>query len=234
MIAAMAHARAQATPPLAVFCDFDGTFAIQDVGASLARRYAGARRPALWARLERGELNPWDYNMALLDGLQLPEADLDAFLKSVDLDPGARALLAWCETHGAPFRILSDGFDRNLDRLQDLQGVRFEYDANRLRYAGDCWQIEAGAPDAACSCGTGVCKRARIEAYRAGRPGVPAVHIGNGRVSDLCGALCADMVFAKDSLAEALDAREVPYHAFASLHDVVDVLETWRSRQPAR
>ena len=41
--------------PLAVFCDFDGTFSVQDVGATLAKIHAGDRRPAAWARYERGE-----------------------------------------------------------------------------------------------------------------------------------------------------------------------------------
>ncbi len=127
--------------PLAVFCDFDGTFARQDVGSTIAQRHAADRRPALWERLERGELNAWDYNLELLDRLPLPEAELDEFLRTIELDPGAKALVAWCEERGVPFRVLSDGFDYNLDRLQQLNGVRFAYDANRLWYERDRWRI---------------------------------------------------------------------------------------------
>jgi 2-hydroxy-3-keto-5-methylthiopentenyl-1-phosphate phosphatase len=210
---------------LAVFCDFDGTFAVQDVGSTLAKRHAGARRPALWQRLSRGELNAWQYNMELLDGLPLPEAELDAFLRTVELDPGAAALVRWCEQHSVPFRVLSDGFDRNLDRIQQLTGVRFAYDANRLWYEGGVWRIAASAPDPSCPCGTGLCKRARILAFRSLHPGVCAVHVGNGRVSDLCGALAADVVFAKDSLAEELTAQGIGFERFSTLHDVVEGLE---------
>jgi 2,3-diketo-5-methylthio-1-phosphopentane phosphatase len=210
---------------LAVFCDFDGTFAIQDVGATLARRHRGDRRPALWARLERGELTAWGYNLELLDGLPLPEAELEAFLRSVELSPGARELVAWCETWGVPFRVLSDGFDYNLERLQVLNGVRFAYEANRLRYEAGAWRIEAAHPNPACDCGTGTCKRGRIEAFRLEHPKARIVHIGNGRVSDLCAALAADVVLAKDSLAEELRGRGVPYEPFATLLDVLPVLE---------
>jgi alpha-galactosidase len=217
--------RAPARIDLAVFCDFDGTFAVQDVGSTLARRYAGDRRPALWARLARGELDAWQYNMELLDGLRLPEEDLDAFLRTVELDPGAAALVAWCEARGVPFRVLSDGFDRNLDRIQQLTGVRFAYDANRLWYESGAWRIAATAPDPSCGCGTGLCKRSRIRAFRALQPGACVVHVGNGRVSDLCGALAADVVFAKDTLAEALDADGIAFEPFATLHDVVKGLE---------
>ncbi|MEB2346321.1 MAG: alpha-galactosidase [Deltaproteobacteria bacterium] len=214
--------RLRGAPALVVFCDYDGTFAVQDVGSTLARRHAGARRAALWPRLERGELTAWEYNLELLDGLRLPEAELEAFLRTVELDPGARELVAWCEARGIPFRVLSDGFDRNLDRLQELHGVRFAYDANHLRYEHGAWRIAAGHPsDGRCDCGTGVCKRSRIEHFRARHPGVPVVHIGNGRVSDLCAALAADLVFAKDSLADELDERGIAYRRFATLHDVV-------------
>ncbi|MGI9431829.1 MAG: alpha-galactosidase [Myxococcota bacterium] len=210
---------------LGVFCDFDGTFAVQDVGSTLAKRYAGERRAPLWERLSRGELGAWEYNMELLDGLPLPEETLDAFLRTVELDPGASDLVAWCEERGVPFRVLSDGFDRNLDRLQDLTGVRFAYDSNRLWYERGHWRIAAGHPDASCTCGTGVCKRARIEAFRVQHPGAQLVHIGNGRVSDVCGALAADVVFAKDTLAEELETRGVAFHRFETLHEVIAVLE---------
>ena len=216
-----------------IFCDFDGTFAVQDVGATLARRHAGDRRPALWARLERGELSAWEYNLELLDGLELPEAKLEDFLRSVELSPGAAELVAWCRERGVPFRVLSDGFDYNLDRLQELHGIRFAYDANRLRYEAGAWRIEAGHPNPDCSCGTGTCKRGRIESFRLEHPAACVVHVGNGRVSDLCAALVADVVFAKDSLAEELAARELAFEPFETLRDTLPVLERLLAELPA-
>jgi hypothetical protein len=134
-----------AVPALAVFCDFDGTFARQDVGSTLAARYAADRRPAQWARFERGEITAWEYNLEILEGLPVDEDVLETFLATVELDPGARSLLAWCEQRSVPFRILSDGFDRNLDRLQTLNGVRFAYTANHLRLEYGKWRISAAA-----------------------------------------------------------------------------------------
>jgi 2,3-diketo-5-methylthio-1-phosphopentane phosphatase len=212
-------------PRLAVFCDYDGTFAVQDVGATLARRYASHRRAALWERLGRGELTAWQYNMELLDGLELPEEKLEAFLRTVDPDPGAHDLVAWCREHDVPFRILSDGFDRNLDRLQELHGIRFAYEANRLWYENGAWRLAAGHPDESCSCGTGTCKQGRIRAFRADHPSTTVVHVGNGRVSDLCASRGADVVFAKDTLAEELDRQGVAYEPFETLHDVVAGLQ---------
>jgi 2,3-diketo-5-methylthio-1-phosphopentane phosphatase len=224
-----AHASALWRVPRArrpvVFCDFDGTFSVQDVGSTIARVHCAARRAELWPYIENGELTAWDYNMKLLDGLALPESELDAFLSTVELDPGAKALVAWCAERSIPFRVLSDGFDWNLDRLQRIHGVAFEYAANRLRYEDGRWRIAPGGLDSECPCGTGTCKRARIEAWRAANPGALCIHVGNGQVSDLCGALAADRVFAKDTLALALDERGVAYEPFETLHDVIGALE---------
>jgi alpha-galactosidase len=214
---------------LAVFCDMDGTFIAQDVGSTLARRYASERRPAAWARYERGEITAWEYNLEIVHGLPVPEEELERFLQSVELDPGAAELLDWCEKRGVAFRVLSDGFDRNIDRLKALHGLRFDYDANHMHYEEGRWAIEARFPNPSCGCGTGVCKAGRIDAFRAENPEAVVVHVGNGRVSDLCGALAADVTFAKDTLAEELARLGLRYEPFATLSDVVAALERlWR------
>ncbi|MBM4382169.1 MAG: alpha-galactosidase [Deltaproteobacteria bacterium] len=210
---------------LAVFCDYDGTFAKQDVGSTIVRTHAAERRAQLWARLERGELDAWSYNMELLNGLAYPERTLNEFLRTIEIDPGGRALVDWCEEHGIPFRILSDGFDYNLERLQRIHGVRFAHDSNRLWYEQDRWRIAARYPDPRCGCATGVCKAARIREFRTHHPGARVIHVGNGRVSDLCGARAADLVFAKDSLAEELTKQGVAFEPFETLHDVIASLE---------
>jgi len=217
--------RLPVAPRLAVFCDFDGTFAVQDVGSTLAKRHAADRRPRELERLARGELTAWSYNMIVLEGLPVSEAETLAFLRTIELDPGARELMDFCEKNGFPFRILSDGFDWNLEQLMQLHGIRFAYDANRLRFEQDRWRIEPTALDPSCGCGTGNCKRGRIRRFRALHPATLVAHVGNGRVSDLCGAIEADLAFAKGTLADALRERGAAFEPFTTLHDVVEGLE---------
>jgi alpha-galactosidase len=211
---------------ITVFCDFDGTFSVQDVGSTLARRDLGERRIELWSAYERGELDAWTYAVALFDGYALSAAELDEFLATIDLDPGAKAFLEWCEAEGVPMRILSDGFDHNLERLQAMHGLRFDYSANHLEVGESGWRLSPGARNPGCACGTGSCKRGLIQAHRARHPDHYCVHVGNGRVSDLCGAEEADLAFAKDTLAPALLERGRHFRPFETLHDVVEVLRT--------
>ncbi|MCP4037272.1 MAG: hypothetical protein GY733_10075 [bacterium] len=221
-------ARLSQATSIELFCDFDGTYSVQDVGSSIARKYLGEPRRDLWDRYLKGAIDAWAFNIELFAGFCLPESELHAFLATIDLDPGARALQAWCAEHDVSFRILSDGFDYNLDWLQRHHGVRFDYVSNHLVYggaSGDEWMISPGARNEGCSCGTGTCKRGIIEARRKERPGTFFVHVGNGRVSDLCGALEADLAFAKDTLAVVLEQQKHPFEPFDSLNDVVDKLD---------
>ena len=211
---------------LAVFCDFDGTFSVQDVGSTLAKQRLGERRAQLWAEYEAGGQTAWEYTAKLFQGFELPESELQAFLESIELDPGAAALVAWCAQRDVPFRILSDGFDYNLERLQAIHGVRFEFTSNQLQYAEGRWQIAPGGPDPSCGCGTGTCKQSIISAFRTAHPGAYCVHIGNGRVSDTCGAIAADLAFAKETLAEELERRGEPFVAYHDLNQVRAELET--------
>jgi 2-hydroxy-3-keto-5-methylthiopentenyl-1-phosphate phosphatase len=209
---------------LAIFCDFDGTFSVQDVGSTLAKQHLGARRAVLWAEYEAGGQTAWQYTKRLFEGFTLPEDELQRFLETIELDAGAHALVAWCGKRDIPFQILSDGFGYNLDRLQDIHGLRFAYTSNHLRYADGGWRIAPGQPDPECGCGTGTCKKSVISAWRAGHPGALCVHIGNGRVSDTCGAIAANLAFAKETLAEELERRGVPFERYDDLNDVVGEL----------
>ena len=123
------------------------------------------------------------------------------------------------------FRILSDGFDRNLDKIQQHQQVFFDYDANHLEFLEDRWHVTPGYPDVSCGCGTGVCKKSRIQKFVVENPEVRTVHIGNGRVSDLCASLFVDYLFAKQTLAEELEERNHRFIKFDTLFDVIDSLD---------
>ena len=54
--------------------------------------------------------------------------------------------------------------------------------------------------------------------------------MGNGRVSDTCGAIAADVAFATDSLIGELERRGAPFTPFETLLDVIPVLDGLLSR----
>ncbi|MCH2184625.1 HAD-IB family phosphatase, partial [Myxococcota bacterium] len=219
---------------LTIFCDFDGTFSVSDVGSSIAQKWLHEERVELGKRYQSGEVDAWTYAEMLFNGFAFGKEELEDFLKTIDLDPGAHSLLEWCASHSIPFKILSDGFDFNLEALQRIHDLRFDFVANQLRIEDGIWNIRPGGRNPDCDCGTGVCKRAIVEARRKEAPLECIVHIGNGQVSDRCGAEAADLAFAKETLAEDLAARGVPFRPFETLLDVVASLNAgWATDLPA-
>jgi 2,3-diketo-5-methylthio-1-phosphopentane phosphatase len=226
--------RAAGARELAVFCDFDGTFSQYDVGSALAREHLPELRAALQTRYRKGELGAWEYALELFEGFAFGPEKLNPFLAGIELDPGAGRLVEWCENNRIGFRILSDGFDYNLERLQAIHSVAFAYSANHLDFEDGRWRIRPGGLNPDCECGTGTCKRRVIENHRRDHPGAYCVHVGDGRVSDLCGAEAADLVFAKGTLEAELRARGIHFEPFENLHDVRASLERRLEADPGR
>lgn len=208
-----------------IFCDFDGTFTVSDVGGTLAERYIKEKRLELSRAFRARELDAWQYAVKLFHDFEFSSAKLDLFLAEIELDPGARALLDWCRSEGAEFRILSDGFDYNIEKLRQMHQLVFDFSANHLSFRENRWCISPGLRNADCDCGTGNCKRLQIENERANQSESLFIYIGNGRVSDRCGAEACDLVFAKETLADALHERGVAYTPFETLNDVVAILD---------
>ena len=189
---------------LAVFCDFDGTFAVQDVGATIARSTQATVGRRCGPATSAASSTAWDYNLELLDRLPLPEVELEAFLQH-DRARSRRArsgrvvrASSACRSACSPTASTATS-----NRLQELHGVRFAYDANHLRYEDGGWRIAGAHPNPPCGCGTGTCKRGRIEAFRGDIRESARAHRQRPRLRSVC-ALAADLVFAKDSLADVL------------------------------
>jgi 2-hydroxy-3-keto-5-methylthiopentenyl-1-phosphate phosphatase len=91
--------------------------------------------------------------------------------------------------------------------------------ANELRFEDGKLEPRFPWRDASCArCAH--CKGVRVRAAIAGH----RVFVGDG-LSDVCGALAADVVFAKDSLAADLERRGVAFRRYASLAEVLAYLE---------
>jgi 2,3-diketo-5-methylthio-1-phosphopentane phosphatase len=156
--------------------------------------------------------------------------DLDSFLASVSLDPGAPRLLNLLQRRGVPATIVSDGIDWFIDyilRAHDIEPPPVR--SNSLLRNGASWRLVCPHSSAACPAGAAHCKCASME--RLGKPGRQRIYIGDGR-SDLCAARKADLRFAKGTLAANLSDEGLHYVPFTTLHDVCRMLEAaWPERR---
>ena len=206
-----------------VWLDFDGTITRRDVLDDLIVRYA---RDGSWKLIEErwqagliGSRQCLAEEFALLD---VAPDDLWAFIDTVDLDPGATALLALLRKTKVPVAILSDGVDGFIGRVLARHGIRaLAVRANAIRQRGRRLELSCPHQSASCESGAAHCKCASADALR--QPGRRTIYIGDGR-SDLCPARKADAVFAKGVLAATLTREGRDFFPFATLADVRDTL----------
>jgi 2-hydroxy-3-keto-5-methylthiopentenyl-1-phosphate phosphatase len=112
--------------------------------------------------------------------------------------------------------VVSSGFHELIEPLLAREGVEVELRANRLDPRPDGWRIRWRDESICPVCGE-PCKRGSVV-------NGPFVYAGDG-YSDRCVALAAERVFARDGLAEYLDARGFDYEPFETLRDIAAQLE---------
>ena len=95
-----------------VFCDFDGTISVADSTDHVLRHLADPTWEALEEDWVAGRIDAaacMRGQVALIGG---SDAELDAVLAAVTLDPGFADFAEWCAQSGVPLTIVSDGVDR--------------------------------------------------------------------------------------------------------------------------
>jgi 2-hydroxy-3-keto-5-methylthiopentenyl-1-phosphate phosphatase len=107
--------------------------------------------------------------------------------------------------------VISGTFHELIEPVLEREAVSVRLLANRVEPRPDGWRVVLRDGAVCDSCGEG-CKRAAL-------PEGDVVYVGDG-YSDRCAALAAARVFARDGLAEYLDAVGAEYTPFDDLLDV--------------
>ncbi len=208
-------------PPV-VFFDFDNTISTVDVLDSIIERFAIDDR---WIELERdwqaGRISTRDCLDGQLRSLRLTWPELREHLRSVELDPAFRPILEFLRAEEIEHHIVSDNFTVILAEILAQHGIAdIPVHANELRLedGGAIPSFPHSNPKHP-SCAH--CKRLHLQAH----PEKFRIYVGDGR-SDVCPALVADLVFAKDTLLRDLTAQGHPCEPITDLSAVLAFLES--------
>lgn len=184
-----------------ILCDFDGTIALQDITDSLLERFARPGWETLESAWRSGKLGSRECmggQVALLDASQ---ADIDAHLATMEIDPMFPAFVIAAKTAGISITIVSDGLDYAINKIlarYDLADLPII--ANQLEREGEReWSLKFPYASPSCTVSSGNCKCACVS--RARKPPHNILLIGDG-VSDFCAADAVDHVFAKARLID--------------------------------
>lgn len=204
----------------AVFIDFDGTICPNDITDMLLSRFA----PPLWEKVEAdwlaGRIGARECLSKQIALMKAAPAALERALDTVAIDAGFPAFVELLRRDLVPAAIVSDGLDYSIHhilrahRLGDLAVY-----SNHLVYCGDeSWRLEF--PYRQQNCPAGHCKCRRFDAVAA--DGL-TVYIGDG-ASDFCPAQKADIIFAKDKLADFCKKQRINH---IEIDNFTDILALW-------
>lgn len=204
-----------------VLCDFDGTITNQDIGFNIIQTFAGPGWHEIEDAYQRGEKGSQE---ALRDIFALTHVSKETLTRYVEqrfhVDPDFTAFLDLCRKQSIAVTVLSDGFDFYIDLMFRKFNVDVPYLANKLQVV-DC-KLQAEFPHSS-SGRCGACGNCKLDfARQVKRSGHKIIYIGDGH-SDKCVSELADVVFAKDVLAEYCGKQKIAFHPFTSFKDILAV-----------
>jgi 2-hydroxy-3-keto-5-methylthiopentenyl-1-phosphate phosphatase len=208
----------------ALFFDFDNTLTHGDVLDELIERYSPNEAWRDWEEAwQQGRLSARECLRLQVENMRVSRERLLADVARVRIDPVFAEIVDWAARHDVPVQIVSDSFLPLIARILDANGVAgIRVFANDLRFArGERLIPSFPYYDAASACSANA-KARHLAPYRASHR---IVFAGDGH-SDLDAALAADVVFAKSTLANELDARGASFYPFDTLEPVLAFLET--------
>lgn len=197
-----------------IFCDFDGTIALDDVTDSLLERFGS---PA-WRDIEQlwkiGDMGSRECLAQQIPLLSMSRAQLDQHLDTIAVDPDFPAFVAETRALGYPLLVVSDGLDYAIRRILARYGLDdLPILANALEQHGACaWRLGFPHFDGGCRVASAHCKCATVRRWQA----APTQHqrtllIGDG-TSDFCAAHQVDLVFAKHQLIRHCRSKGLLHH----------------------
>ena len=204
--------------PLSILVDFDGTISRGDVTDALLAAHATdpdwrARDDAYVAgRVGSRSLLAWDATI-----LEQDRAMLEATVRAQQPDLTFPAFVAAVRDLGASVEVVSDGLGFYVEPYLDRLGVGdLPVATSRLDFSARPFRLDFPYGHPACFvCGT--CKRERVRAHSAA--GRFVAFVGDGE-SDRWAAWQADLVFAKDRLADVCRAEGWAFREWADFADV--------------
>jgi len=218
------HAPRPGTFPVAVYCDFDGTIALEDVTDTILGRLADKEWMEIEADWVRGIITSKECMARQVALIRGGWDSIKTVLDGVRLDPTFAAFASWCSASGIPLRVVSDGLDSVIRYLLWRDEIPVDgIWANHLNGIGDHLFLTFVSPPLGRACESGVCKCQVME--KTSPPGVHRVVIGDGK-SDYCWAQRADTVFAKSKLLEFCHERNIQCRSFHDFVSIRHALET--------
>jgi 2-hydroxy-3-keto-5-methylthiopentenyl-1-phosphate phosphatase len=216
-----------------LFLDFDGTISRRDAVDAILETYADPKWLTFEADWREGRIGSRDCLRAQMSLVRASRKQIDALLDEIGVDEDLVALLEMCARRQVATHIISDGFDYCIRRILSgaskriaalLRGGRVC--AGHLESRGRLWRTDFPFFHQTCGHGCATCKPAVMRLLN--KTNAPAIFVGDG-FSDRYAVASADLVFAKNGLAEYCSEQSIEYTRYQALGDVAGHIDRWLS-----
>jgi len=214
-----------------LFLDFDGTISRRDAVDAILETYADPKWLTFEAEWSTGRIGSRDCLRAQMSLVRASRKQIDGLLDEIGIDEDLIALLEMCAMQDIPAHIISDGFDYCIRRILSgaskrvaalLRGGRVC--AAHLESRGHLWRTELPFIQQTCGHGCATCKPAVMRLLN--KTNASAIFVGDG-FSDRYAVESADLVFAKDGLAEYCAEQSIEHTPYQNLGDVTAHIDRW-------
>ena len=218
------EAMSQARAGWMVQSDFDGTISLLDVTDTLLNRFGKPGWQELEEAWERGDIGSRECMKGQVALLDMSEAELQAHLDTIEIDPHFAGFVAEAKMHGVKVQVVSDGIDYAIRHVLAKHGMGdLEVIANRLVQTGErSWRLESPWASSHCERASGNCKCERLAEQQAVHGRV--LYIGDS-TSDFCVSGKADFVLAKYKLIDYCESKGIAHARFEHFGQAARLLE---------
>lgn len=206
----------------AIFCDFDGTVTISDSLGVLFEQFAVAKWLEIEKKWRKGEIGSKECLEKQLQCIKnITIEQFDNFTDSIKIDKYFKSFTDFAKTSGIDFYIVSDGFSLIIDKILRKNKI---FDVNIISngLVFDKNRLIPNFPheNKKCKVKNGNCKCEALVKYGEGKK---RIYIGDG-FSDVCAISKADLIFAKDDLAEFCTNEKIEYISYKDFGEIFNVL----------
>ncbi len=213
-----------------IFCDFDGTIAIEDIGNLFYREFGNKticdEFVSKWREGKITSIECLSGECSTIRNLNLEKAY--DFIDKQKIDETFIEFVKFCKTKNLDLIVVSDGIDLYIKRIFDRYSIDIKFYANSIHINNDgTAEMIFPFSDSVClKCAN--CKRNHIINNSADDE--ITIYIGDGH-SDRCPIEYVDYIFAKKDLLKYCEINRISYFPFDNFSSIQLAIEKLLSKK---
>lgn len=217
-------------PEIKIFCDFDGTIAIEDIGNLFYREFGNAKVcDDFVSKWREGKIS----SIECLSGecQTIRDVNLEKvydFIHNQKIDETFLDFVKFCEEKNLDLIVVSDGLDIYIKRIFERYNINVKFYSNSIRFNedGTAEMIFPYTDNVCLKCAN--CKRNHI--INNSSDDDITIYIGDGH-SDRCPVEYVDYIFAKKHLLKHCEINRISYFPFENFKNVQEAIEKLLSKK---